>query len=85
MDKTCTLCDVTTNSGYRWESHLSTDAHINKQIKYEHEQMLSIIENLVRFGGRFQDGERSGAIMGSISLCIDDARKILDDMEEWSK
>jgi hypothetical protein len=85
MDRTCTLCNVTTSSGYRWESHLSTDAHRNNQMKSEHEQMLSIIENLVRFGGRFQDGERGGAVMGSISICIDDARKILETMEEWSK
>lgn len=34
MERTCTLCKVTANSEYKWESHISTDEHRIRELVY---------------------------------------------------
>lgn len=49
MDRTCTLCNFTTSSDFRWESHLARDSHRLAQLKNHKDRLLIFAHDMLRY------------------------------------
>lgn len=71
MNKTCTLCNFTSRSGYHFDSHLASDSHRRAKMQADNAALIKALERVKLVLQDLRNGRRGGGVMGDASIALD--------------